>query len=243
MIQIENVSKSIGTTEILKNVSVTVPSSSIYGIIGESGAGKSTLLKCINRLADFDSGTIYVDGNDTKNLNDEDLRKLRINMGMVFQNFVLMEQKNVFKNIALPLECWNYPKNKIEEKVLELVELVGIKEHLHKHPRELSGGQKQRVALARALSSEPKYLLCDECTSALDPKNARMIMDLLTKIRDELDVTILVVTHDMALARTYCEQLTLMEQGKVIDQGPTQEVFGRNMDFFMSDFEAGVINV
>lgn len=236
MIKIENLVKKYDDKIILKDITFSIPDSSFFGIIGESGAGKSTILKCINRLEDFDQGKIVVDDLDVKSLSDEELRNLRHNIGMVFQNFGLLEQKTIHKNISLPLELMKFDKKHINDRVNELAKLVGIEEHLHKKPKQLSGGQKQRVAIARALSANPKYLLCDECTSALDPKNSVMIMKLLKQIQDELGVTIVLVTHDMLIAKAFCDNIAILKDGLLFDIGHTEEIVSRNNLLFTDDY-------
>ena len=185
-VEIKNVVKSFGNTQVIKDVSVTINQGEIYGIIGHSGAGKSTLLRCINGLESYNGGSVSVMGKEVSSLKDKELRVFRKDLGMIFQNFNLLQRKNVFDNVALPLEVWGYDKNTIKEKVLELLKLVGLEDKKLRKPSELSGGQKQRVAIARALALEPKILLCDEATSALDPKTTKDILQLLSKINKEL---------------------------------------------------------
>ena len=176
MIEIKNVVKSFGETKVLKDISISIKQGEIYGIIGHSGAGKSTLLRCINGLEGYNEGTVNVMGQEVSTLSSYELRKFRKDLGMIFQNFNLMQRKNVFDNVALPLEVWGYSKEEIKTRVLELLKLVGLEEKVKNKPSELSGGQKQRVAIARALALEPKVLLCDEATSALDPKTTKDIL-------------------------------------------------------------------
>ena len=233
MIEIKNISKTIDLTNVLSNISMEIPDSSFFGIIGESGAGKSTLLKCFNKLIDFDSGEIIIDKVSLNHLSSTELRKLRINMGMIFQHFGLLEHKTVFQNISLPLNLWNHPIDQINLRVNELAKLVGIEMYLNKKPSELSGGQKQRVAIARALASKPKYLLCDECTSALDPQNAVMIMELLDQIRGELGVTIVIVTHDMRIAESYCDHIALLDKGNLLDCDRSEIIVNKFPNIFM----------
>ncbi|MBG9986372.1 ATP-binding cassette domain-containing protein [Facklamia sp. DSM 111018] len=236
LIEIKNLNKTIDQNVILSDISFNIPDSSFYGIIGESGAGKSTLLKCMNKLTDFQQGQVIIDKFDVKELAEEDLRLQRFNMGMIFQNFALLEQKTVYKNISLPLELWNYDLNDIKERVYKLAKLVDIEKHLHKRPRELSGGQKQRVAIARALSSQPKYLLCDECTSALDPENSIMIMDLLNQIQEELGVTVIIVTHDMLIAKAYCTHIAFLKSGELLAADNAEIVVKNYPDIFLDDY-------
>ena len=170
MIEIKNVCKSFGQTEVLKDVAISIKEGEIYGIIGHSGAGKSTLLRCINGLESYDKGSIKVMGEEVSGLGAKKLREFRKKLGMIFQNFNLLKRKTVYKNVSLPLEVWGYDKEYIDKRVNELLALVGLEDKAESKPASLSGGQKQRVAIARALALEPKILLCDEATSALHPR-------------------------------------------------------------------------
>lgn len=229
MITIKNIKKSFGDLKVLDDVSLEINEGEIYGIIGHSGAGKSTLLRCINGLSSFDSGSIEVFKKEIKDLSKEELLTLRRDIGMIFQNFNLLERKTVFENVALPLELWQkklkLSKNDIRLRVNELLELVNLKDKENKKPKELSGGQKQRVAIARALSLNPKILLCDEATSALDPKTTKDILSLLSKINKELKITIVIVTHQMEVVKEVCEKITLLVDGKVKAEGFSEELF------------------
>ncbi len=228
MIEIKDINKDIGDFTILKNVSLNIPDQTLCTVIGQSGAGKSTLINCINRLIEVDSGEIWVDGENILNYDDEELRHLRKKMTMVFQNYPLVERKTIFKNISLPMEIWNYSKEEINDKVYRLSEMMGIAEHLKKLPRELSGGQKQRVALARALTTDPNYLLCDEVTSALDPVNSEIIMKILTDIKLDFNMTIVMVTHDINVAKKYSDLTATMKNGEIIKFGKTNEIFSED---------------
>lgn len=179
MIEINDLYKKFNGLEVLKGVSLTIPTGSIYGLAGGSGAGKSTLLRCINGLESFDSGTLMVDGTDVSKLSESEGRIFRKNIGMIFQQFSLLSRMTVYENIALPMLCWGYKKKNIDKTVKELLELVEIPDKINSRPAELSGGQKQRVAIARALTLNPKILLCDEATSALDPRVGKSILSLL----------------------------------------------------------------
>lgn len=225
MIKITSLDKSFGNNNVLKNISLEIKEGEIYGIIGHSGAGKSTLLRCINGLEGYNSGSLTVMGQEIKNLNSNEIRNLRRNLGMIFQNFNLLNRKTVFENIALPLEVWKYDKKKIEKKVHELLKLVGLEEKKNSKPKELSGGQKQRVAIARALALEPKILLCDEATSALDPKTTKDILELLLEINKRLNITIVMVTHQMEVVKEVCETVTLLDGGVVKSQGKAKDLF------------------
>lgn len=225
MIKITSLDKSFGNNNVLKNISLEIKEGEIYGIIGHSGAGKSTLLRCINGLEGYNNGSLTVIGQEIKDLNSNEIRNLRRNLGMIFQNFNLLNRKTVFENIALPLEVWKYDKKEIEKKVHELLKLVGLEEKKNSKPKELSGGQKQRVAIARALALEPKILLCDEATSALDPKTTKDILELLLEINKRLNITIVMVTHQMEVVKEVCETVTLLDGGVVKSQGKAKDLF------------------
>ncbi|CAK7004467.1 MAG: Methionine import ATP-binding protein MetN [Peptostreptococcus russellii] len=225
MIEIKNVSKSFGSNKVLTDVNFTINDGEIFGIIGHSGAGKSTLLRCINRLESFESGEIIVNNQNVGNLDDKNLRDLRKNLGMIFQHFSLLERKTVFENIALPMECHGYSKEEIKSRVEELLDLVGILDKKDSRPKNLSGGQKQRVAIARALTMNPSVLLCDEATSALDPKTTSSILSLLQEINKKLGITIIVVTHQMEVIKQICTRTAIMDAGKVLEIGDTEEIF------------------
>lgn len=225
LIEIRNVNKYFGDTQVLKDINITIKDGEIFGIIGHSGAGKSTLLRCINRLEDFSSGQVLIDGTDVGKLNENDLRDLRKNLGMIFQHFSLLERRTVFENVALPMECFGYSKDQIKTRVEELLDLVGILDKKDDKPRNLSGGQKQRVAIARALTMNPKVLLCDESTSALDPKTTKSILELLRQISGKLGITIIMVTHQMEVIKQICTRTAIMDAGRVVEMGDTEEVF------------------
>lgn len=227
MIDLVNVQKSFGDLEVLKDINIHIEGKEIYGIIGQSGAGKSTLLRCINGLESYDSGTITVDG-ETVNISDKKaLRDLRRDMGMIFQNFNLLERLDVYDNVALPMRFWGInPKSEESKKKIEgLIEMVGLKDKMHSRPSELSGGQKQRVAIARALVNDPKILLCDEATSALDPRITKGILSLLMKINKEMGITIVVVTHQMEVVKEICQRVAFLKHGVVVAEGKPEELF------------------
>ena len=229
MIKLENVSKSFGDLEVLKDISLQIDDHEIYGIIGQSGAGKSTLLRCINGLEDYQSGTISVDDVTVDLKDKKKLHLLQKEMGMIFQNFNLLERLDVYDNVALPMKFWGM-KTKTPEakkKIEDLISLVGLEDKIHARPRELSGGQKQRVAIARALVLDPKILLCDEATSALDPAITRGILDLLSKINKQMGITIIVVTHQMEVVKQICERVAFIKGGRVLQIGKPEELFIR----------------
>lgn len=225
MIEINNVDKFFGKDKVLKNVSITIEKGEIYGIVGHSGAGKSTLLRCINGLESYDSGSVIVNNKEVKELKEKELREFRKNIGMIFQNFSLLNRKNVWQNVALPMETWGYSKEDINKRVKELLALVGLEDKSQSMPKELSGGQKQRVAIARALTLNPEVLLCDEATSALDPKTTKSILELLREINDKLGITVVIVTHQMEVIKEVCSKVALMEGGKLIQSGKVEEIF------------------
>jgi D-methionine transport system ATP-binding protein len=229
LIEIFNISKNFGNgksqIDAVKNVSLKIDKGEIFGIIGLSGAGKSTLIRCLNRLEDPTEGNIFIDGVDLMQLSKEDLRKERKEIGMIFQHFNLLYQKTVYENIAFPLQLEKMEKTKIDDRVNELLDYVDLKDKKHSYPSELSGGQKQRVAIARAIVNNPKILLSDEGTSALDPKTTHSILNLLKKIRDELDITIVMITHQMEVVKEVCDRVAIMENGQVIEENTVENLF------------------
>lgn len=227
MIQIKGVGKRFGSIKVLKDISLDIKKGEIFGIIGRSGAGKSTLLRCLNGLEGYNEGTITVMGKEIKNLNQMELRKLRSDMGMIFQGFNIMNSKNVYDNVALPLQIWKKDKKHIDKKVRELLNLVGLENKAKSYPRELSGGQKQRVAIARALTLDPDILLCDEATSALDPETTKSILKLIQKINKELKITVVVVTHQMEVIKEICNRVALIDGGEVSAYGEVKDLFLR----------------
>ena len=227
MIELRNIRKNFGDLEVLKDISITIRDHEIYGIIGQSGAGKSTLLRCINGLEDYQSGEILVNGERVDREDKSRLRNLQKKMGMIFQNFNLLNRLDVYDNVALPMKFWGIPVRTSEsrKKIEDLIDLVGLSDKIHARPRELSGGQKQRVAIARALVLDPQILLCDEATSALDPAITKEILDLLQKINRELGITIVVVTHQMEVVKQICERVSFLKGGKVLAEGRPEELF------------------
>jgi len=217
MIEIKGLKKSFGGLNVLEDITFTIEENDIFGLMGVSGAGKSTLLRCINGLEKFDEGSLKVKGIEVK-----DIPK---NVGMIFQHFSLLERDNVYNNIAFPMKCWGYSKSEIEKRVIELAGLVELSDKLSSKPRELSGGQKQRVAIARALSMQPKILLCDEATSALDPNITGSILELLKKINRDLNVTIVVVTHQMEVLKSICNNAVIMSSGRIATSGRVEDIF------------------
>ena len=212
----------------LKSVSLSVGKGSILGVIGRSGAGKSTLIRLVNGLEKPTSGQVIVDGVNISGLPEKDLRVTRRTIGMIFQHFNLLSARTVAGNIAFPLEITGqYDKAHIRKRVHELADLVGLSDKMDRYPAELSGGQKQRVGIARALANNPKVLLSDEATSALDPETTQSILELLSRINKELGLTILLITHEMAVIRTIAREVAVIEAGEIVEQGNAFDVFTR----------------
>lgn len=229
MIEFRHVSKTFHTKNFdvhaVKDVSLQIETGEIYGVIGFSGAGKSTLIRCINLLERPTEGEVLVDGNNMMALSNQELRAVRKKIGMIFQHFNLMRSRTVFQNIAFPLKDSGLSKQEIETKVMELLALVDLSEKRNAYPSELSGGQKQRVAIARALANDPKVLLCDEATSALDPQTTRAILKLLKEVNQRLGITIVLITHEMAVIKEICDRVAIMEHGIVVESGTILDIF------------------
>ena len=225
MIEVKGLGKKFGELKVLDDISLKVERGDVFGIVGHSGAGKSTLLRCLNGLEGYSEGSVKVMGQEVCELDDHKLKELRREMGMIFQNFSLMNRKNVYENIMFPLEVWGIPKKKAEERVLDLLDLVGLTEKKNEKIRNLRGGQKQRIGIARALALEPKILLCDEATSALDPKTTISILELLMDINKKLGVTIIVVTHQMEVVKMVCNKVVILDGGRIVASGDTDSLF------------------
>lgn len=225
MIKIENLKKFYGATQIIDDVSLNVEKGEIFAIVGHSGAGKSTLLRCINGLEDYQSGSLKVFDKEISALKDRELRELRRDVGMIFQHFALMARKTAFENVATPLKFWGYSDGEIKKRVSELLNLVGLESKAKSYPSELSGGQKQRVAIARALALSPKILLSDEATSALDPNTTNSILELLKQINQTLNISVVLVTHEMEVVKNIARRAVLLESGKIIGSGTIEELF------------------
>ncbi len=229
MIRLENVSKTFTDSNkevhAVNNVSLTINDGDIFGIIGFSGAGKSTLVRCINLLEKPTEGKVFVDDAEITALSGKDLRKARKKIGMIFQHFNLMPSRTIFGNVAYPLRGSGLSKEEIKEKVHHLLELVGISEKENAFPSQLSGGQKQRVAIARALANDPNILLCDEATSALDPQTTKSILKLLQQLNRTLGITVVVITHEMAVVKEICNRVAVMDHGDVVEEGEVFHVF------------------
>lgn len=229
MIKVEGLSKTYknNNKEIyaLKNINIEIKKGEIFGIIGLSGAGKSTLIRCLNRLEEPTNGKIFIDGKEITNLNNTDLRETRKDIGMIFQHFNLLSSKNVYQNIAFPLELEGLKKDEIDKRINTLLEYVDLEDKKFAYPSQLSGGQKQRVAIARSLANNPKILLSDEGTSALDPKTTKSILELLNKIRKEFGLTIVLITHQMEVIKDICDRVAIIEDGEIIELNTVEEIF------------------
>ena len=231
--------------DAVKNVSLEIQKGEIFGIIGLSGAGKSTLIRCMNRLETPTSGDILIDGESVLTMKGRQLRKLRKKVTMIFQQFNLLMQSTVAKNVRYPLELAHVPRARADARVKELLEIVGLADKADAYPAQLSGGQKQRVAIARALASDPEVLLCDEATSALDPMTTQSILSLLQDINRRLGITIVIITHEMAVIRQICTHVAILDGGQVAEEGSVDDVFthtrseaGRRLFGFVSDYSA-----
>jgi len=229
MIEIKGLSKRFqsanGEITALRDIDLTINDGEIFGIIGLSGAGKSTLVRCINLLERPTTGNVLVDGKDLTVMSKKELLTTRRNIGMIFQGFNLLEQRNVIGNIMFPMEIAGVPKDKARARVDELLGIVGLTDRAHSFPSQLSGGQKQRVAIARALATDPKYLLCDEATSALDPTTTEQILELLKKINREQGVTVIVITHEMRVIEQICDRVAVLDKSRVVELGNVSDVF------------------
>lgn len=229
MIELRHLGKTYNTTDrkivALDDINLSIQDGEIYGIIGLSGAGKSTLVRCINLLEKPTTGQIIIDGEDITKISRKRLLELRRSIGMIFQDFNLLEQRSVLRNITFPLEVAGVKKAAAREKAMELLHVVGLSDRSKSYPSQLSGGQKQRVAIARALATNPKYLLCDEATSALDPNTTRSILELLKEINETMGVTIIVITHEMKVIDQVCDKVAVLDQSKIAEEGRVSEVF------------------
>jgi len=229
LIELTHISKNFAsggrTVHAVQDVSLSIGKGEIFGIIGFSGAGKSTLVRCINLLERPTSGSVTVDGKEMTALSARELRQARKKIGMIFQHFNLMPSRTVFGNVAYPLRGSGLSGEQIADKVHRLLELVGIGDKAEAYPKQLSGGQKQRVAIARALANDPNVLLCDEATSALDPQTTKAILRLLKDLNEKLGITVVIITHEMAVVKEICDRVTVMEHGRVVEQGEVFNVF------------------
>lgn len=231
IIQVQDVTKTFlgkdNQVEALKGINLDIHKGEIYGIIGMSGAGKSTLVRCLNFLERPTTGTILIEGKDLSALKEKELRKTRTEIAMIFQHFNLLMQRNVVDNICFPMEITGSSKKEARKRAKELLEIVGLEEKAKAYPAQLSGGQKQRVAIARALANNPKILLCDEATSALDPTTTKSILALLKEINEKYGITIVIITHEMAVVQEICTHVAIIDSGCLAETGTVEEVFAR----------------
>ena len=231
IIQLKNISKTFvtdkGEFKALEDINLDISRGSIYGIIGMSGAGKSTLVRCINYLEVPTEGSVVIDGKELGSLTEKGLREERKSIGMIFQHFNLLQQKNVIDNVSFPLRINGVNKKDAHKRAAELLEIVGLADKANSYPVQLSGGQQQRVAIARALAGNPKILLCDEATSALDPQTTKSILELLKNINEKYGITIVIITHQMAVVREICSHVAVISKGHIVENGEVSEVFSR----------------
>ena len=229
MIKLDHVKKTYvgaaGEVTALKDVDLSIGKGEIYGIIGLSGAGKSTLIRCINMLERPTEGKVIVDGQDLTAMSDDELRRARKRIGMIFQHFNLLSSATVYDNVAFPLRLDGVDEAEIKRKVDELLSLVGLADKAEQYPAQLSGGQKQRVGIARALTCDPKVLLCDEATSALDPQTTKAILELIREINRRMSLTVVVITHEMQVIKDICDYVAVLENGIIAEKGTVVEVF------------------
>ena len=247
LIELKNITKTFfqkgNAINALSDVSLHVPKGKIFGVIGASGAGKSTLIRCVNLLEVPTSGEVVVDGQLLTNLSRSALAISRRNIGMIFQHFNLLSSRTVRENISFPLELEGVAKNDILKRVNELATLVGLEDKLGDYPANLSGGQKQRVAIARTLATNPKVLLCDEATSALDPATTQSILALLKDINHRLSITILLITHEMNVVKSICDEVAVISEGKLIEQGAVSEVFAHPKTALTKEFLSSTLKI
>lgn len=247
MIELQNVEKTYygkaSDIHALNKTNLNINAGEIFGVIGQSGAGKSTLIRCINMLEVPTGGRVIVDGKDLTAMNESELRKARQSIGMIFQHFNLLASRTVYQNIAFPLEIQGLSSEDIRSKVEPLLELVGLVDRRDHYPSQLSGGQKQRVGIARALASSPKVLLCDEATSALDPQTTKSILDLLKDINKRMNLTIVMITHQMQVVKEICDRVAVIENGYIIEEGTMFELFTNPKTPTTKDFIKSINNV
>lgn len=247
MIKLQSISKTFdtvsGNVHAVKNVNIDIEDGEIFGIIGFSGAGKSTLVRCINLLERPSEGSVWIDDQDVTKLNEKQLREVRKKIGMIFQHFNLMRSRTVYQNVAFPLKGSKLTKEEMDKKIKDLLELVDLSDKMDAYPSQLSGGQKQRVAIARALANDPKVLLCDEATSALDPQTTKSILKLLKQVNEKLNLTIILITHEMGVIKEICDKVAVMENGHVVEQGSIIDVFSKPQAQVTKNFIATTSNI
>jgi D-methionine transport system ATP-binding protein len=244
-VELKGLSKRFGAVEALKNVSMSVEKGEIRGVIGYSGAGKSTLIRCVNLLERPDAGSVFVDGQDLTGMKEAELRRERRKIGMIFQHFNLFRSRTVAQNVAYALR--GQPKEQVQARVRELLALTGIADKINAYPSQLSGGQKQRAAIARALATNPVALLCDEATSALDPQATHAVLRLLQRLNQELGLTIILITHEMAVVKEICGRVSVMDAGEIVEEGDVFSIFASpkqkiTLDFVNTTSNLGRVN-
>lgn len=246
LIKFEAVSKVFGSNEkaihAVNEVSLSIAEGEIYGVIGFSGAGKSTLLRLVNLLEKPTSGKVVVNDHEISSISHKELRKLRSRIGMIFQTFNLFNSRTVYGNVVYPLKLAKVPKHRADARVKEMLRFVGLEDKAHHYPEQLSGGQKQRVGIARALATSPDILISDEATSALDPETTKEILNLLKKVNQEYNVTILLITHEMHVIRSICDRVAVMENGRVIEEGSIFDIFSNPKTQTTKNFTSSVLN-
>ncbi len=246
MIELVNVEKTYyskaGDIHALKKTTLSIKAGEIFGIIGLSGAGKSTLVRCINMLERPTNGQVFVNNEELTAMSEAQLRKARQSIGMIFQHFNLLTSRTIYQNIAFPLEIQGLSKSEIDKRVRPLLELVQLQDRANYYPSQLSGGQKQRVGIARALASNPKVLLCDEATSALDPQTTKSILELLQDINKKLNLTIVLITHQMEVVKMICDRVAVMENGNIIEEGSMVDMFTNPQHPTTKEFTKSVVN-
>jgi D-methionine transport system ATP-binding protein len=229
IIRLDNVSKTFqaqnGKVDAVRNISLEIEKGDIFGIIGLSGAGKSTLVRCLNLLERPTEGSVWVNGQNLVELSEKELRMARRDIGMIFQHFNLLMQRNVLDNVCFPMEIAGVKRAQAKKRAMEYLEVVGLEQKAKAYPSQLSGGQKQRVAIARVLASDPKILLCDEATSALDPQTTKSILNLLKDINKKYGITIVVITHEMSVIQEICNKVAVLELGSMVERGTVEELF------------------
>lgn len=242
-IRLEDLKRVYGTLHAVEGVSLTIPSNTVYGIIGKSGAGKSTLVRLISMLEKPDEGEVYYGGRRVDNLSKKELIEERRKIGMIFQNFNLFSSRTAGQNIAYPMEICHKDRTYIKERVAELIKLVGLEGRENAPVSTLSGGQKQRIAIARALATEPDILFCDEATSALDPQTTRAILSLIKEIQKKMNLTVVMITHQMEVVRDACDRVAVLDQGVVVEEGEVSEIFSSPKSEVTKDFISNLTNI